>query len=127
MIGATVNYVRLMVLTTLIAVVSCSGHESSHTKAEALYLLETLRQISDFTENKLPESHPLLFQMETYAGEKYSLAPGQQYVWFSMSPESIEAMQKARISVSDASQSFAGFFLIIDDKRRVLDFGWHKP
>lgn len=114
-----------MVLTVLTTTASCSG--SSHTKAEALYLLETLRQVLAFEEGKLPKDQPLLYQMEQYPGERYALLPRQSYVWFSMRPESTRVMQKAEISARDAGQSFAGFFLVIDNERRILDFGWHKP
>jgi hypothetical protein len=117
----------LIVLIVPLTLAACSPGESAHTKAEALYLLETLRQNHLLTQGKLAESHPLVHQMETYPGDNYALSPGQRYVWFTMGPEPVDAMQKARVSASDAGQSFAGFFLIIDEERRILDFGWHKP
>jgi len=99
------KYPLLMVFTVLITTAFCSG--SSHTKAEALYLLETLRQVLAFEKGKLPKDHPLLYQMEQYPGERYALPPGQLYVRFSMHSESPRVMQKAEISACDAGQSFA--------------------
>lgn len=118
------KYLLLMVLTALITA-SCS--EGSHTKAEALYLLEALRQVLAFEEGKLPKDHPLLYRMKQYPDEKYALPLGQSYVWFTMRPESIRVMQKAEVSTRDAGHSFYGFFLVIDNEQRILDFGWHKP
>ena len=127
MIRSVVVGLRLTVLIALLTSTSCGFSDRSHKEAEALYLLEALRQIQALSGGALPESHPLFHHLEIYTHDSYGLPAGQRYVWFSMRPKTTPVMQKGEISGKDAGDSFAGFFLIIDEKRKILDFGWHKP
>jgi hypothetical protein len=100
----------------------------SHTaqEEEALYLLEAIRQIvrSDFS---ISDNIPILDGKEVYPVGYYNLPKEQRYIWFTMGDQSQRVMDKINVTGKNIKGTFSGFFVVIDKKKGVVDFGWHKP
>ena len=100
----------------------------SHTaqEVEALYLLEAIRQIvrSDFS---ISDKIPILDGKEVYPVGYYNLTKEQRYIWFTMRDQSQRVMDKINVTGKNLKRTFSGFFVVIDKKKGIVDFGWHKP
>lgn len=113
----------LILLSSLFSACANSARET-----EALYLLEALHQVEGLPNHALPQSHPLFVELDVAPDGTYEEVPsGHHYAWFTMSSKPVQVMSSRSVTLDDARPSFHGFFVVYNQQRQIVDFGWHKP